>query len=115
VVERIPESVKNSLEFAQEAARECRDGAVKEPRIGTPSFSGFWFGFALGALTACFMLLITYVLIQLLSRALSQLKPGRAITSGNLQAAQAALPRSTALALEGRPATPSDLRALGLT
>jgi hypothetical protein len=114
VVERIPESVKNSLEFAQEAARECREVAAKEPRIGTPSFSGFWFGFALGALAACSMLLITYLLLQFLSRALLHLQPGRAITSGNLKVAQAALPSPTATALENRPATPSDLRALGL-
>ena len=111
VVERIPETVKKSLEFAHEAARECREAAPKESASVSFGYSGFWFGVAVGALVTCFMLLITYLVSQCLTRALSHLPPGRAITSGNLQAA---LPSSSAIALENRPATPSDLRALGL-
>ena len=108
-IEVIPDSVKESLEFAHESARRCQDGEVKVPVL----YSGFWYGFALGVFVSTLILLILYICIRCSIRAFALLQPGRAITSANLEAAKA-LPRSLPAVLENRPATPSDLRALGL-
>jgi hypothetical protein len=111
-IEVIPQSIKDSLDFAHSAARECSASS----RRGL-TFSGFWLGFLLGVFATMCLTSVTYLCYRLLVRTLPATSPSRAITSGNLRLAQqAALPSAPLASLgpaEARPATPADLRALG--
>ena len=113
-MEVLLETVKQSLQFAHEAARECHEAPAKDCVQVAPGYSGFWFGVAVGAVVSCFMLPLICLISQCLTRAIPYLQPGRAITLGNLETAKATLPSSPSIALENRPATPAALRALGL-
>ena len=109
-VEVIPDSLKKSLDFAQDAAKNCQQSTSLH-------LSGFWLGFFLGASLVVLITIISYSCYRFLLRALSPQpahEPAHAITSGNLRLAQQAPLSLPAPAVEVRPATPSDLRALGL-
>lgn len=112
-IEVIPQSIKASLDFAHSAASECSAST----RRGY-TFSGFWLGFFLGVLATLCLTSVTYLCYRLLVRIQPASTPARAITSGNLRLAQQAAFQPPQLALPGpavsRPATPADLRALGL-
>ena len=108
--EVIPDSLKKSLEFAQDSAKSCQKSTSLH-------LSGFWLGFFLGAILVALITIISYTCYRCLLRAVSSQsshEPALAITSGNLRVAQQAQLSLPAAAAEARPATPSDLRALGL-
>ena len=109
-VEVIPESLKQSLEFAQDSAKKCQQSSSFQ-------ISGFWLGFFVGASLVVLIISLSYCCYRTLLRAVSSPsahEPARSITSGNLRLAQQAPLSLPAPAAEVRPATPSDLRALGL-
>jgi hypothetical protein len=107
-IEIIPQTIKDSLDFAHAAANDCSKTSKQ-----SFSFFGFWLGFVCGVLAMVCLIGLVYLVYRLLVRPRPASLPARAIASGDFRLAQqAALP--SALPVENRPATPADLRALGL-
>ena len=103
VTEIVPQALTRAMEFSQKMAEDCS----QERSL---SVSGFWFGFFCGCCVMLIATMISYDIYRAILRVAPACSPARSITAENLRQARA-LP---APAEEPKPATPADLRALGL-
>ena len=99
----MPQAPTTALEFSQRIAEDCSQQR-------SLYVSGFWLGFFCGCCVMLTATMISYGIYRAILRLAPACSPARSITAENLRQARA-LP---APAEEPKPATPADLRALGL-